>query len=144
MAGLYIPRHYLDSFHHGLWSVLIFAVVLVKGDTFPIPVETTHGLVQGIREGNSDVFWGVPYAAPPVGPLRWKNPQPLEAWEPSVLDATRIPPGCTQICEDVSFTCPSEVSTRTWLVAKQNFVLWNTNCWYLRSSDVHHLMVYLY
>lgn len=49
-------------------------------------VETTYGKVQGINntvEGYEDVveFRGIPYAAPPVGELRWKAPQDPEAWE---------------------------------------------------------------
>ena len=41
------------------------------------------GLVRGIRAGNPvyTVFKGIPYAAPPVGPLRWKAPQPVVPWE---------------------------------------------------------------
>ncbi len=43
-------------------------------------VETTHGLVEGIREGGLDVFRGIPYASPPVGERRFRAPQPLEPW----------------------------------------------------------------
>ena len=41
------------------------------------------GLVRGIRAGNPvyTVFKGIPYAAPPVGTLRWKAPQPVVPWE---------------------------------------------------------------
>ena len=41
------------------------------------------GLVQGVVADASDVvvYKGIPYAAPPVGDLRWKAPQPVEAWK---------------------------------------------------------------
>lgn len=44
---------------------------------------TESGLVAGLYSGNPEitVFKGIPYAAPPVGPLRWAAPQPAPAWE---------------------------------------------------------------
>ena len=42
-------------------------------------VMTESGPVAGI-DGAARVFKGIPYAAPPVGELRWRAPQPLEAW----------------------------------------------------------------
>jgi para-nitrobenzyl esterase len=43
------------------------------------PVKTDAGLVSGAGGNDAavSVFKGIPYAAPPVGPLRWKAPQPL-------------------------------------------------------------------
>eukprot|EP01062_Namystynia_karyoxenos_P069972 TRINITY_DN65364_c0_g1_i1.p1 TRINITY_DN65364_c0_g1~~TRINITY_DN65364_c0_g1_i1.p1 ORF type:complete len:578 (+),score=163.05 TRINITY_DN65364_c0_g1_i1:63-1736(+) len=43
------------------------------------------------------VFRGIPYAAPPVGPLRWRPPQPPRPW-PGARDATRFGPSC--VCGD--------------------------------------------
>lgn len=42
-----------------------------------------EGILRGTYGGNQavTVFKGVPYAAPPVGPLRWREPQPAEHWE---------------------------------------------------------------
>jgi para-nitrobenzyl esterase len=46
------------------------------------PVETLSGLLQGIsgRDRSVAVFRGIPYAAPPVGDLRWRPPQPPIPW----------------------------------------------------------------
>jgi para-nitrobenzyl esterase len=44
----------------------------------PIRIET--GLVQGAREAGLTVYKGIPFAAPPVGDLRWREPQPAAAW----------------------------------------------------------------
>src|SRR4051812_20433483 len=49
--------------------------------TSPI-VETTAGRVAGTIEDSLAVFKGIPYAAPPVGPLRFRPPQPIEPWTP--------------------------------------------------------------
>lgn len=43
-------------------------------------VETTTGPVQGQEDGTLFTYFGIPYAAPPVGPLRWKPPQPVRPW----------------------------------------------------------------
>lgn len=45
-------------------------------------VKTDKGKVQGYvsQDGQIRIFKGVPYAAPPVGPLRWKPPQPAAKW----------------------------------------------------------------
>src|ERR1700761_6510921 len=42
--------------------------------------ETTAGAVAGTTADGVTVWCGVPYAAPPVGPLRWRPPQPAVAW----------------------------------------------------------------
>ena len=44
------------------------------------PVRTDAGLLQGVQEGGLSVFKGVPFAAPPVGELRWREPQPAQPW----------------------------------------------------------------
>ncbi|MHA6247148.1 carboxylesterase/lipase family protein [Pontibacter sp. CAU 1760] len=45
-------------------------------------VKTTAGMVEGARNQAGDVvsFKGIPFAAPPVGALRWKAPQPVKPW----------------------------------------------------------------
>jgi para-nitrobenzyl esterase len=43
-------------------------------------VGTKSGKVQGIREDGLCVFKGIPYATPPVGPLRWLAPLPVKPW----------------------------------------------------------------
>ena len=44
-------------------------------------VDTKYGKVEGYREGNIRIFKGIPFAAPPVGALRWKSPQRPVAWK---------------------------------------------------------------
>ncbi|MEI7728122.1 MAG: carboxylesterase family protein [Verrucomicrobiota bacterium] len=47
------------------------------------PVRIEWGLVEGVanQEDNVVIFKGIPYAAPPVGNLRWREPQPPAKWE---------------------------------------------------------------
>ncbi len=43
-------------------------------------MKTDTGVVLGVDRGAVQQFGGIPYAAPPVGSLRWKPPQPASAW----------------------------------------------------------------
>ena len=58
-------------------------------------VGTANGAVRGTSSGLVDEFLGIPYAAPPVGALRWQPPQPAASW-PAVRDATQFAPHCPQ------------------------------------------------
>src|ERR1700734_321974 len=56
---------------------------------------TANGAVRGVASGAVDEFLGIPYAAPPVGALRWRPPQPAASWS-GVRDATKFAPHCPQ------------------------------------------------
>ena len=49
-------------------------------DARPQVVATTQGPVRGVATPKGGAFLALPYAAPPVGPLRWAPPQPHAAW----------------------------------------------------------------
>src|SRR5450432_3354678 len=57
---------------------------------------TLQGAVRGVVEGDMLAFKGIPYARPPVGPLRWKPTEPAEAWS-GVRDGSRFGAICPQI-----------------------------------------------
>lgn len=57
--------------------------------------ETDSGAISGTREGTVTVYRGVPFAAPPVGDLRWRPPQPVKPWS-GVRSADRFAPACMQ------------------------------------------------
>jgi len=63
-------------------------------------VQTKHGAVRGttvteLEKVTAYIYRGIPYAAPPVGELRWKAPQPVVAWK-GERDATQWPNRCPQ------------------------------------------------
>ncbi|GAC1334538.1 MAG: carboxylesterase family protein [Beijerinckiaceae bacterium] len=62
-------------------------------------VATRAGLVRGATANRITSFKGIPYAAPPVGPLRWKAPQPVPPWR-DIRDATKAAPACMQSRKD--------------------------------------------
>lgn len=58
-------------------------------------IESTTGCVVGETWSGGERFRGIPFAAPPVGELRWKRPVPISRWE-EPLNAQAIPPACVQ------------------------------------------------
>jgi para-nitrobenzyl esterase len=62
------------------------------------PIQTEAGLVRGATAGREDrisVYKGIPFAAPPVGKLRWRPPAPVESWT-GIRPATEFGPAAVQ------------------------------------------------
>jgi para-nitrobenzyl esterase len=76
-------------------SVLLASKVAVA--SIPEPVQTDTGFITGVATSDPNVraFKGIPYARPPVGPLRWRPPRPPNFRE-AVLKADRFGPPCLQ------------------------------------------------
>ena len=60
------------------------------------PVSTVEGPVEGVTRDGVTRFLGIPYAKPPVGPLRWMPPQPMAKWT-ATRPATKFGPTCAQV-----------------------------------------------
>jgi para-nitrobenzyl esterase len=73
------------------------ATLLTAAGALAAPGQVTikSGALQGMAKGDVIAFKGIPFAAPPVGDLRWKPPQPVAAWT-GVRDASSFGPICTQ------------------------------------------------
>ncbi|WP_051393015.1 carboxylesterase/lipase family protein [Glycomyces arizonensis] len=61
----------------------------------PTLVATEQGRLQGTTDDGVRSWLGVPYAAPPVGDLRWASPEPAASWD-GVRDADEFAPACAQ------------------------------------------------
>jgi para-nitrobenzyl esterase len=59
-------------------------------------VRVAEGRLAGVRDGDVVAYKGVPFAAPPVGPLRWRAPQPAATWA-GVRDARDYRNDCMQL-----------------------------------------------
>jgi para-nitrobenzyl esterase len=66
----------------------------------PAVVQTPAGALRGVVAEDHRFFGGIPYAAPPLGPLRWHAPEPAPAWQ-GVRDATHLGPRCIQDTGDL-------------------------------------------
>jgi len=80
-------------------------LALVASAQEPPAVTVTGGKVQGgTLKGGGAVFKGIPFAAPPVGDLRWREPMPVQPWT-GTRDATHFGARCMQSGADVSEDC---------------------------------------
>lgn len=60
---------------------LLFSFVLMAQGIVAQPIaQTTNGQIEGYMKENLRIFKGIPFAAPPLGELRWKAPQPPQNW----------------------------------------------------------------
>lgn len=59
-------------------------------------VRTSNGILEGINDSGILTFKGIPFAIPPIGDLRWKEPQPMITW-PGVRKANKFGPRAMQL-----------------------------------------------
>jgi para-nitrobenzyl esterase len=86
-------RQIVSAFTAG---VALIACGSAVGKTAPMVVRVDGGRVSGaIEDGGVLAFKGIPFAAPPVGPLRWRAPQPVTPWS-GVRSATEYGHDCMQ------------------------------------------------
>ncbi|PTY07088.1 carboxylesterase [Opitutaceae bacterium EW11] len=83
----------------------------------PAPVMTEYGLVQGVSEKDLTVYRGIPFAAPPVGDLRWRAPQPATPWTgvraaekfaPDPIQGAGTGPGISEDCLYLNVWTPAK------------------------------------
>src|SRR5687768_6718595 len=68
----------------------------VRAPDLDLPaVQVEGGLIAGTQADGVTRFFGVPYAAPPVGELRWRAPQPVQPWA-GTREARAFSPVCRQ------------------------------------------------
>jgi para-nitrobenzyl esterase len=97
-----------------LCKSLIFSAILILplisyGATSSLQVTTGTGVVEGKQDGPVRTFLGIPYAAPPVGDLRWKPPIAADKWT-GVRKATAFGAACVQppVYDDMNFRGASQ------------------------------------
>jgi para-nitrobenzyl esterase len=78
-----------------LIAVLGVGLSAAQAQQQPAPVKVEGGMIQGTLEDGLTLYRGVPFAAPPVGDLRWRAPQPAAKWE-GVRQAGTFGPRCVQ------------------------------------------------
>src|ERR1051326_4379909 len=84
--------------HRTVWVVAVSVSAALSGAAAAADrVKTANGTIESTAEPDSGVrsFKGIPFAQPPVGDLRWREPQPLKNWK-GVRTADKFGPGCMQ------------------------------------------------
>ncbi|XP_077449506.1 cAMP-regulated D2 protein [Stigmatopora argus] len=108
----------LASFLRGIYAGLEPSVHNTDFKTEPVQetdasgpvVMTKDGPVQGMTVDQAHIFYGIPYADPPVGAYRWKPPRPVSPWK-ALYDATFPRAPCVQGCRGpMAAECPKNVS----------------------------------
>ena len=77
-----------------LLAIAILAAPLMSAAKDPT-VKVEQGLLKGTVEQGLTVYRGVPFAAPPIGELRWRTPKPVANWD-GVRNADKFAPQCVQ------------------------------------------------
>jgi para-nitrobenzyl esterase len=90
-----------------------------------LTAKVAGGQVEGVAAGGISSFKGIPFAAPPVGALRWKKPQPVVAWsgvkratafgascmqDAAMLQFTQAPPGVSEDCLYLNVWTPAKAA----------------------------------
>jgi para-nitrobenzyl esterase len=118
-----MPRRVAKPFLSSLLTVALLATAAHAADS--IRIKTDKGAVEGSFSTDKQVrvFKGIPYAAPPIGDLRWEPPQPVAGWR-NTRSATEFGPRCIQTnpFPDMTFhdPGPSEdcLTLNVWTPAK--------------------------
>lgn len=95
-------------------AIATLALLALAPATHAKPVRVDGGLVEGTVKAGLRLWQGIPYAAPPVGDLRWRAPQPVVSWT-GVRPATAFSPACRQ--------------TATWITMPQSEDCLYLNVW---------------
>jgi len=83
---------------HDLTPRRTLAALALAGACMPVFAQTaqvTGGAIAGASRDGVDAFLGIPFAAAPVGDLRWRAPQPVPSW-PGVRAAQTVGSDCMQ------------------------------------------------
>jgi para-nitrobenzyl esterase len=103
----------------------------------PVAIETANGRLAGARKAGILSFKGIPYATPPVGPLRWRMPEPGKPWA-GVRDAKAFARICPQ--------APSQLETLMGsVIAEQSEDCLYLNIWTPGCDDAKRpVMVWIH
>jgi para-nitrobenzyl esterase len=88
---------------------LFWAAVVVSSVTMAKPVMTDAGALDGTVDKGLLIYKGVPFAAPPVGEHRWREPQPVQPWK-GIRIANQFAPACMQNTVSMPGETPPPVS----------------------------------
>lgn len=85
--------------------LILFSALLLACGPAPVTVQVavSGGTVEGYSDNGLTIYKGIPFAAPPVGELRWKAPQPVAAWD-GVLETKEYSKGPCQFGNPDNFS----------------------------------------
>ena len=92
-------------------AFLLFAIPAIFGVSFAQSPQTAteSGPISGVRADGLDVYRGIPFAAPPIGDLRWREPSRVAPWT-GTRKADTFAPACMQTGVSMPGETPPAVS----------------------------------
>lgn len=80
------------------FSLVAINVLAQEKDQVPVQTKIENGIIEGFKDSKTglQMYFGVPFAKPPVGELRWKAPQPMDNWQ-GVLKTNKFGPKPVQV-----------------------------------------------
>ena len=103
-----------------IFCCLATALVVLPASALDDVIRTENGRISGSRNGEVQSFKGIPFAAPPVGDLRWKAPQPAADWA-GVRECTEYSPIAPQ----------ADYPAGSFYAATSPGLAWDEDCLYL-------------
>ena len=106
-TNLNLIREIMDLFVMRIFLAIVATHLFASTQCYAddVAVNTTHGMVKGVSTYESgtkvDKYLGIPYAMPPVGDLRFKDPVPRKTWN-NTWNATEFTPFCAMAGLDMS------------------------------------------
>eukprot|EP00095_Tigriopus_kingsejongensis_P010296 maker-scaffold148_size310697-snap-gene-0.17 protein:Tk10296 transcript:maker-scaffold148_size310697-snap-gene-0.17-mRNA-1 annotation:"acetylcholinesterase 1" len=130
MEGLHFLFLALSLFSCAFWPSWPRSAVVYARSEPNLMRETKSGRIRGTRQraGNGkdvDMWWGIPFAEPPIGDLRFRAPKPIKRWK-GIRDAVDKPNSCVQIVD-------------TMFPGFSGAEMWNTNT--RQSEDCLYLNI---
>lgn len=108
---------------------VMMAAVSFSASAEPRTVTIDSGALQGSEEGGVQRFFGIPFAAPPTGDLRFMPPEPVKPWQ-GVRQATEFGPVCRQ--------------TVDWIKAPQSEDCLSLNIWAPAKPGKYPVMLWIH
>jgi para-nitrobenzyl esterase len=124
-------------------ACLLVAAAALASAAVAQQVRTQTGMISGVRANGSVVYKGIPFAAPPVGDLRWRPPQHAASWT-GTRKADAFAPACMQVGVSMPGETPPKVDEdclylNIWTPAKSTYqhlpvIVWIYGGGYINGS----------
>ncbi|MYM67896.1 carboxylesterase family protein [Pseudoduganella sp. FT55W] len=116
-----------------LFRMIAFIAMCISGLTAQAhptsPIKVAGGQIAGAHADGVNTYFGIPYAAPPVGKLRWRAPQPVSPWQ-GVRQATSFSAACAQ--------------TAVWITDPKSEDCLYLNVWAPEQADKLPVLVWIH
>lgn len=108
-AKLKMDRYMNTPLWKGPATAVLLILALGYRTAYAAPLRIESGVIQGVEANGLSIYKGIPYAAAPIGELRWREPQPVKSWR-GVRNVTAFAPACMQTGVSMPGEAPPAVS----------------------------------